>query len=103
MAGLSFPGKEQPAFGEQQVHNAVWLSLSGRVLPAVYPTYLGFLVQPLALLDVTTLRVVRVSFMTADVIVAAGVLARRVPNLTGLRGRMGLSLFVTLPPRDRRF
>lgn len=82
---------------QQQVQNAVWPSLSGSVLPAAYPAYLGFLVQPLALLDVTTSRMVWVSFMIACVVVAAAVLARSVPTLTGMGWRLVISLFLFCP------
>jgi hypothetical protein len=82
---------------QRQVQNAVWPSMSGSVLPAAYPAYLGFLVQPLALLDVTTSRMVWVIFMIACVIVAAVVLARSIPTLTGMGWRLVISLFLFCP------
>lgn len=82
---------------QRQVQNAVWPSLSGSVLPAAYPAYLGFFAQPLALLDVTTSRIVWVSFMLACVAGSAVVLARSVSSLRGLGWQLGISLFLFCP------
>lgn len=82
---------------QRRFQNSVWPSLSGSVLPAAYPAYLAFFLQPLALLDATTARAVWALLMAACVVGAVMALARHVPTLKGLGWRLGVVGFLFGP------
>ena len=82
---------------QRQVQNAVWPSLSGTVLPAAYPAYLAFLLQPLAHLGADASRVVWVCLMVLCVVGAIASLVRSVPTLNGLGWQLGVGVFLFAP------
>jgi hypothetical protein len=69
---------------QRQVQNTAWPSLGGTVLPAAYPAFLAFVLEPLATLTPSTARIVWIGWMLVCVALGVLLLARAIPPLRGL-------------------
>jgi hypothetical protein len=82
---------------QRQVQNAIWPSLQGSVLPAAYPAFLAFWIEPLATLSPTHARIVWTIVMVLCVVAAGALLARSSPRLRSCTWQVIVGAFLFSP------